>query len=275
MSYSRIPCGMPNSLTPLAGPVYSDRFGVNQTMVQGSAALRDLVESLGGLWPDSDGLLGQSGQTEPTGGGRLRGRFRFRGNGGVSSLPPACGAVVLSAAPGSWRPLAPVLTQPVARVVPPRVARRIENNPVPVQVVAAPPAAGPTICDSITPENVCEAAVRGCFAAGQVDPLQLAACAASGWQGNRNEFPGVVARGGANGGSHIGLINTHPRMPNGQPGPGITAVNDSSHLEVNRMAADVGMGQYSPFEAGGTGAIVLGLALIGGAILVSARRGTR
>lgn len=275
MSYSRIACGMPNSTTPVTGPIYRDWNGVGQTMAQGAAGLRDLVESLGGVWPGADGSLsGRYGQPAPgAGGGRENGRSPSSGlpDGRASSLlPAACGSVLLAPSPGSYRPPAPPLAQPIARVVSPRVARKIEQAPT----LPLPQSKGATICDQITAANVCEAAVRGCFAAGQVEPLQLAACAASGWQGNRNEFPALIASGGAGGGQHVGLIAPYPRMPNGALGPGIVSVNDSAASSVREMAAGVGLGQYNPFEAAGNGAMILGLALLGGAFWLS-RRGAR
>jgi len=302
MSYSRIPCAMPNSFTPLSSPAFPDRNGVDRTMARGVAVLQDLVESLGGVWPGSsgsgsygsDGSTDQSGLADRDGGGRLGGRLRLPGFGGrlrgaSKALPEACGPVVLSDAPGSWRPVSPVLTQSKAPVISPRVARRIQNQPktpvvvvpsVVVQQTAPPPVVLPvappvpvrTVCDDVTPQNVCSLIQRGCFRVGQVDILQLAACAASGWAGNRNEFPAVVLAGGGNGGHQIGLMNPYPLTPSGQPGAGIVAVNDSSYAEMQRTAA--GLGAVRPFETSGHGAMALGLILIAG-VVVLARKGSK
>lgn len=286
MSYSRIPCAMPNSFTPPMGPAFLDFNGVDRAMSRGGAVLRDLVESLGGLWPGFDGSVDQSGQTDRDSGGRsgvlgrldggrLRLRPRSRNTG--SGLPDACGAVVLSDAPGSWRPVPPVLVRSRAPVVTPRVARRIETQtpvvvlpPAPVQpaVTPAPVAPPPSparspVCDDVTPSNVCSLIQRGCFRSGQVDIIQLAACAASGWGGNRNEFPGVVAAGGGNNGQYIGLLNPFPLTPGGYPGPGVIGVNDSSQEWMQRQTA--GMGAVAR-ESGYGAAIALGLMVIGGVI---------
>ena len=102
--------------------------------------------------------------------------------------------------------------------------------------------------------------MRGCFVAGQVDDSQLRACANSGWAGNLNQFPALIAKGGAQNGRRFGVLNSRPKMPNGAPAPG--------------DGVGVGLSGLDPMQTGGHAAMVLGLLLIGGAIM-AAKKGMK
>jgi hypothetical protein len=73
---------------------------------------------------------------------------------------------------------------------------------------AAPPANAPqTDCRT---GNICLDLMNGCVLSSQVTPAQLAACSAAGYAGNRNLFPAIAAKGGANGGAFLGAPNLSP-----------------------------------------------------------------
>ena len=207
--YSRIPCALPSAVTPInADSLANYPTVIGAAMSYGYDSFKEIIEKLGGVWPGSSAW----GDTA-AGGGSSSGT----GTRGAGVLGPgksqSCGGVVLQEYPGSYMPPAPVLVAPPpAAVLTPPQARAV-TQPAPAPAI---PASDPPICMNINAETVCEAAQRGCFAAGQVDQAQLMACASAGWQGNRNEFPYVVARGGANGGARVGLLNRNPRGPGGR-----------------------------------------------------------
>lgn len=209
--YSRIPCAMPNSKTPLDGrPVFPYNW-VASAMDRSNAGYRELVESLGGVWP-GESVWGAAGVGA---GGQSSGSGSGSGSGGSAAAAAAlaeCLGVQLAPVPGSYSPPPPPMAAPRAVVVTSQQARHIE---MPAAQALGP---DPAICETVTAANVCELAVRGCFKAGQVDPAQLAACASVGWQGNYNQFPALIARGGGNKGQPVGVLNSSPSSPRGMSG---------------------------------------------------------
>ncbi len=214
------PCNLPNSESKIplrvqANTLFDLEWAAN-AFQNGNTALYDLIDALGGNSPYSNGgsagvpTLGPFGGKPPAlqwgGPGAAVAKLPSSNNGGCIGAP----AVL---------PLLTVL--PIADFTLPPPAVKPKVITVPVAPAAAPAAVAPdtSICN-FTPETVCAAARAGCFAAGQVDPRQLAACASSGWAGNENRFPALVARGGWNGGAPVGFINQSPRYPDGRAASG-------------------------------------------------------
>jgi hypothetical protein len=101
----------------------------------------------------------------------------------------------------------------------PIVVPLVTAIPIPQSLPApAAPAATPAKPAAPTPApqkdcrtgNICLDLMNGCVLSSQVTTAQLAACSAAGYAGNRNLFPAIAAKGGADGGAFLGAPNLSP-----------------------------------------------------------------
>jgi hypothetical protein len=219
------PCNLQNSQSPISARVQArtrrDLAWAADRFESGNQALYELIDALGGNSPYSQGgdagvpTLGPYGGKPPA--------LQWGGPGAaVAVLPPLNSGCV-----GAPEVLPLLTVLPIPAFTLPAKSTPVASKAVTPVVVPLPtiPSEDPALC-KYTPQTVCNAIRAGCFAAGQVDPRQLAACAASGWQGNQNQFPWLIARGGADGGRPVGFINENPTFPDGRPGNAGAIAND-------------------------------------------------
>lgn len=214
--FVQTPCSLPNSQAPISqARIDAERrllSAVSSSFVSGNQTLNNLVDALGG---NSSATVGGNAGVPTL--GPYGGKWPALQWGGPSAQVAKLPSTVLCSGAPEVVPLLTVLpvrdfTLPAPAVTAPRPPAAIAPAPAPAAVV---PQQDPGICN-YTPETVCAAIRAGCFKAGQVDDAQLAACAKSGWSGNENRFPWLIAKGGANGGARVGLVNPNPRFPDGR-----------------------------------------------------------
>lgn len=266
--FVQTPCNLQNSQSPMSARLLANTqrqiAWAAAAFNGGNAVLYDLIDKLGGNSPYSNGGSAGVPTLGPYNG--LPPAVQWGGPGSaVAALPnPNAGCI------GAPEVLPLVTVLPIPDFTLPAAPKPAAPKPVPVPVpVAAPPpppsaipTEDPAIC-KYTPQTVCAAARAGCFRAGQVDPRQLAACAASGWQGNLNQFPWLIARGGADNGRAVGFINEAPNFPDGRPAP-------SSSIATGG-GMDGWVDEMDPVSA----IAVMAGAIFGGAWILSKVRGRR
>lgn len=71
--------------------------------------------------------------------------------------------------------------------------------------------------------------MNGCVLSSQVDPQQLLACSKAGYAGNKNLFPAIAAKGGADGGDYLGFPDPNPKTYT----PGMTGFGDTAAQTSN------------------------------------------
>lgn len=228
--YVTEPCNLPNSQSPIsAKQIQLSQMGLafgNGAIDWGNRVMDAMVKAMGGN-PAGTATGGNAGV--PTLGpyGGKPPALQWGGPGSAVArlpVPRSCNGVP------EVVPLVTVL--PVPYFVDPAPPPAPVSTPAPAPVAAPAPvpvAKDYSICN-FTPLTICAAIRAGCFKAGQVDSRQLAECAASGWQGNENRFPELIAKGGWNNGAPVGLINDRPNFPNGQPRPlwgGMSGLDDA------------------------------------------------
>lgn len=91
----------------------------------------------------------------------------------------------------------------------------VSTVPIPKPVDKSQPVSTPAALAecNVTPATICQALRDGCVLSSQVTPEQLFACSQAGWVGNRNLFPALAARGGAQNGKFFGSMNLNPDPP--------------------------------------------------------------
>jgi hypothetical protein len=179
---------------------------VGRRFTDGNRALNELVVSMGGNPPAAGGF-------QP-------------GNAGV----PTRGRPLLVNPPGvgpgnPWLYRTPAPRARASDCPPPAAAvalmAPIVFSPPPTSVPAASPIpAGPAPARRRTQAecrtgNICRDLRDGCVAQSQLSPQQVYACSASGWVGNRNLYPDVLAYGSL---PYLGDVDLNP--PQYAPGMG-------------------------------------------------------
>lgn len=236
--YTQIPCAVRNSETPLTAAdiaAADARLAASDAVfTNGNAVLGDLIAFLGG----NPSTISGPGSTDP-------------GSNPLSAVPGGAGiptGAYLAPAPGGgvqWHPPAYPARRlfpsygdtytkrglPARRCVVPDILPLVTVLPVPR--IVSPPVAGPAPiaapppaadCGPVTGDNICALIRDGCVLSSQVSPAQLAACSAAGWAGNRNMYPAIAARGGAQNGKYFGDVNLNPPAASGMSGLGDAAV---------------------------------------------------
>lgn len=98
----------------------------------------------------------------------------------------------------------PIIVPLVTAIPIPQLAPAPQSTPA-----ASPAPAAAPVADCQT-GNICLDLMNGCVLSSQVTTAQLAACSAAGYAGNRNLFPAIAAKGGAQGGKFLGAPNLNP-----------------------------------------------------------------
>lgn len=165
-------------------PVSSTKNG--SSLPLGNAAVS------GGLLPPSQsaGASPSANTSGPSSGGRY-----------ICTSPPVLPAQTIFPIP--LVPPAPVPVRPPVGPLPPVV-----GPPAPAPV-------DPEMCREVNGGNICRLLRDGCVSQNQTTMEQVYLCSAAGWAGNRNLYPEVLARGGAQNGKYFGLLNGAPDPPTG------------------------------------------------------------
>lgn len=237
-------CDLPNSETPITQAEIDGQnafiASVGSAFDLGNQAFNDLLSTLGGN-PAGDTVSGAQGV--PTTG------TLDTSAAGIPVVPQPSSAPPMSLLPNVNDPSfwgwgdSPQPTQVVAggRRRSGRGAARYGNVPVqdqtppsgcpvivplvtaipipqgaPAPVSAPTPAAAPKVAPAVAPlqdcrtGNICIDLMNGCVLSSQVDPRQLQACSAAGYVGNKNLYPAIAAKGGADGGAFLGFPDPNP-----------------------------------------------------------------
>lgn len=241
-------CNLPNSESPITQQMIAaeNAFGnsVGSAFVEGDATLNNLITALGGN-PGGDTVSGAAGvpttgtvstaaastpvvsQPTSTPSTAILPSINDPSFWAWGSSPPSAGHAVPSRVVRGGRRQAGKNAARYGNV--PAQTPQNQNPPsgcpvvvplvtaIPIPQTATTPAATPAAAaPAATPAgtcptgNICLDLMNGCILSSQVDPRQLQACSAAGYVGNKNLFPAIAAKGGADNGAYQGFPDPNP-----------------------------------------------------------------